>query len=146
MTFIIGAFVNTMPSIIEKLTGQYLDGTPFHGVESHHIEFLRKSVCDNLYRLLNTKKGMHFLHESLGISDTIVPIGNIQKFKDLLRQEILENISLFEPRLNHARCMPMDVSTPTANLAFRISGSLQGFRCHFQVEFVSTGQCLVSAV
>ena len=128
--------------------GQFLDGTSYSGASSHPIEFLRKSVCDNLYRLLNTNKGMHYINDSLGISDSILPIGNIQKFRESLRQEIIENINLFEPRLNHARCMYIEAENnkDTQNLTYRVSGSLQGFRCHFQIDFLANGHCLVNAI
>ncbi|MBL4850466.1 MAG: GPW/gp25 family protein [Planctomycetes bacterium] len=90
-----------------------------------------RSIVDNLNRILNTKKGFGYWHESYGIGDYNNHRGRTAIVKTLA-EEIKQNIELFEPRVRLHEVTEVEAASPF-RLKFQVSGVFVGHEKPFYI-------------
>lgn len=130
-----------MISIIEKMTGQFSDGKACP--VRPDADSIRQSVCDNLYRIYSSKRGMQEFVPLFGLTDTAAFYRCALQSSEDLRKQLQENAELFEPRLQHQRVTTLSFDVSRSRLIYKLAGSLSGQRVNFEISFGPDGRCWV---
>jgi type VI secretion system protein len=130
-------------SLFEKLSNQYTDGTPLSAVPQE--KRLVKSICDHLYRLLNTRQGTLSHMPDYGLPDTAQVYRSLPESLEELKATIARVIEKYEPRLERVKATAQPFNPLEFRMIFEISAYIKnGQRIYLSTSFASSGEAYVN--
>ena len=125
-------------SLFEKLSGHFYDGSSISTVSSQNR--IAKSISDHLTRLLNTRRGTIPHIPDYGLSDISDIYNRLPNSKLELKDEILNAIQKFEPRLKRVRIEILDFEPADFRIKLKIVATIRnGERIVLQSNVRSNG-------
>ena len=119
-----------------------MDGTPLTAVPAEKRLII--SLCDHLFRLLNTRRGTLSHLPDYGMPDIAQIYRGLPKSLDELKDTISKVVEKYEPRLEKVRVSPMPFDPLKSKISFKLSAFVKNSeRIYIKTTFASTGQANV---